>query len=207
VHYAIAWGIPPFRRRRLLQLWKIHVHHNFIGCGTVLDTRRNLAEGRECKCTSSTFSTQNLYFCYWIEDGHKRIWWESEGKLCICINDWFKPNFFLFLAWILRKLKFEIPVIAGPSGRAVCGRSPAEIVGLNTTGDMDVCLLWVLCVVRQRSLRRADHWSRGVPPNVVRRCVWSRNLVNKEALAHCGLSHQKQTKIPVVDFVAPAKCY
>jgi len=28
---------------------------------------------------------------------------------------------------------------AGPSGRAV---------GSNPTGDMDVCLLWVLCVVR-----------------------------------------------------------
>ena len=27
------------------------------------------------------------------------------------------------------------------------GRSPAEIVGSNPTGDMDVCLLLVLCVV------------------------------------------------------------
>jgi len=27
---------------------------------------------------------------------------------------------------------------------------------------MDVCLLWVLCVVRQRSLRQSDHSSRGV---------------------------------------------
>ena len=30
----------------------------------------------------------------------------------------------------------------------VCSRSPTEIVGSNPTGDMDVCLLWVLCVVR-----------------------------------------------------------
>jgi len=37
---------------------------------------------------------------------------------------------------------------AGPSGRAVCGRSPAEIVGSNPSGGMDVCLLLVLCVVR-----------------------------------------------------------
>ena len=29
------------------------------------------------------------------------------------------------------------------------------------------CLLWVLCVVRYRSLRRADHSSRGVLPTVV----------------------------------------
>jgi hypothetical protein len=32
---------------------------------------------------------------------------------------------------------------------------------------MDVCLLWVLCVVRYRSLRRADHSSRGVLSSVV----------------------------------------
>jgi len=51
---------------------------------------------------------------------------------------------------------------------------------------MDVCLLWVLCVVRKRSLRRADHSSRGVLPTVVCRFVWSRNLVNEEALARVG---------------------
>jgi hypothetical protein len=33
---------------------------------------------------------------------------------------------------------------------------------------MDVCLLQVLCVVRYRSLRRADHSSRGVLTTVVR---------------------------------------
>ena len=39
----------------------------------------------------------------------------------------------------------------------------------------------VLCC--QRSLRRIDHSSRGVLPNVARRCVWSRNLENEEAKA------------------------
>jgi hypothetical protein len=43
------------------------------------------------------------------------------------------------------------------------------------------------------SLRRADHSSRGVLPTVMSRCVWSRNLVNEEAMAHWGLSRQKQT--------------
>jgi hypothetical protein len=65
--------------------------------------------------------------------------------------------------------------MAGPSDR-----SPAEIVGSNPTGGMDSCLLSVLCVVRQRSLRRADHSSRGDLPNVV--CS-SRKLVTEEALA------------------------
>jgi hypothetical protein len=59
-------------------------------------------------------------------------------------------------------------------------------------GGMDVYLMWVLCVVRHRSVRRADHSSRGVLPTVMRRCVWCRNLVNEEGLAHWGLSRQKQ---------------
>ena len=62
--------------------------------------------------------------------------------------------------------------------RAAAGRSPAYIVGSNPTGGMDICLLWVSCVVRQRSLRRADHSSRGVIPTLLRRCVWSRNIKN-----------------------------
>jgi len=34
---------------------------------------------------------------------------------------------------------------------------------------MSVCCEW--CVVKNRSLRRADHSSSGVLPTVVRRCV------------------------------------
>jgi hypothetical protein len=48
---------------------------------------------------------------------------------------------------------------------------------------------WMLCVVR--SLRCADHSSRGVLPSVVWRCMWSKNLAHEEALIHCGLLHQK----------------
>jgi hypothetical protein len=52
----------------------------------------------------------------------------------------------------------------------VCGRSLAAIVGSNTVGGMDICLLWVLCVVRERSLRRADPSSRVVLERE-RKCV------------------------------------
>jgi len=38
--------------------------------------------------------------------------------------------------------------VAARSKAWVCGRSPAEIVGLNPTSGMGVCLLWVLYVVR-----------------------------------------------------------
>jgi len=38
--------------------------------------------------------------------------------------------------------------VADRSKAWVCARSPAEIVGSNAAGDMDVFLLWVVCVVR-----------------------------------------------------------
>ena len=38
--------------------------------------------------------------------------------------------------------------VAARSKALVYGRSPAEIVGSIPAGGMDVCLLWVLCVVR-----------------------------------------------------------
>jgi hypothetical protein len=59
----------------------------------------------------------------------------------VCILDRFKPIFPFFLTWLLYKLKCLIPMVAGPSGPAVFGRSPAEIVGSNPTGGLDVCLL------------------------------------------------------------------
>ena len=60
----------------------------------------------------------------------------------------------------------SLPIpVAARTKASVCGRSLAGIVGSNPTGGMHVCLLWVLCVVR--SLRRADHLSRGVLPSVV----------------------------------------
>jgi hypothetical protein len=57
--------------------------------------------------------------------------------------------------------------VAARSKAWVFGRSLAGIAGSNPAGGMDVCLLWVLCVVKQSSLRRADHLSRGVLPSVV----------------------------------------
>jgi hypothetical protein len=42
------------------------------------------------------------------------------------------------------------------------------------------------------SLRWVNHSSRGVLPTMVRRCVWSRSLVNEEALAHSRLFRKKK---------------
>jgi len=54
---------------------------------------------------------------------------------------------------------------------------------------MDIRLL---CVVR--SLRRADHSSGGMLPTAVRRCVWSRNLKNEEAMARVGPQRHRKRK-------------
>jgi len=59
----------------------------------------------------------------------------------------------------------QIPV-AARSKEEVCGHSPAETVVSNPTGEHGC-----LCVVRYRSLQRADHSSSGVLPTSVRRCV------------------------------------
>ena len=86
--------------------------------------------------------------------------------------------------------------VAARSKALVCGRSPAETVGSNPTGGHGyLSVVSVFCC--QRSLRRADHSTRGVLPTVVRRCVWSRNLVNEEVMAHWGVccSGHKQTYI------------
>ena len=83
--------------------------------------------------------------------------------------------------------------------------SPAETVVSNRTGTMDVCLLWVFCIVRQKSLRRANHSSRAVLPTVVRRCMWSRMRMPWPTW---GLLRQKKKKgknILVADVASTSK--
>ena len=50
--------------------------------------------------------------------------------------------------------------------RRFCGRLLVGIMGSNTGECMLVWLLWMFCVARYTSLRRADHPSRGVLPSV-----------------------------------------
>jgi hypothetical protein len=53
------------------------------------------------------------------------------------------------------------------TARWVCGRLLTGIAGSNPAGGIDICLLRLLCVVRQRFLLWADDSSRGVLPSVV----------------------------------------
>ena len=80
------------------------------------------------------------------------------------------PRKYFFVRWISNT---PIPV-AARSTALVCGRSLADIAGSDPDRCMNVCLLWLPCIVRHRSMRRDDHSSRGVLPNVcacVRVCV------------------------------------
>ena len=69
------------------------------------------------------------------------------------------------ISWVEERV-LPVPV-AARSKAGVCGLSLAGIAGSNPAGGMDACLLWVLCVFRWRSQRRADHSSRGFLPSVV----------------------------------------
>jgi hypothetical protein len=86
-----------------------------------------------------------------------------------------------------------IPV-AAPFKACVCGRSISGIVGSNPAGGIDVCLLWVLCVVKERPPHQADHSSRGVLPSVLRlECDRAASTVRRP-WPHWGLSWHKKKR-------------
>ena len=66
-------------------------------------------------------------------------------------------------------------------------RSLVRIASSNPVRSMDVCLMWLLCVVRYRSLLQAGRSSNGILQAVVCHWVWSRNLKKEAALAQVGL--------------------
>jgi len=79
----------------------------------------------------------------------------------------------------------------------VCSHLLAEVTGLNTAGSMDVCLLWVLCVVTYRSLRWADHSSRGVLPTVVYQSDHEASIMRRPwpTRGYCAMGKKKWNKI------------
>jgi hypothetical protein len=54
---------------------------------------------------------------------------------------------YVLMTWLLRAGKILLPIpVAARSKPWVCGHWLVGIAGSNPSGDMDVCLLWVLCV-------------------------------------------------------------
>jgi hypothetical protein len=77
--------------------------------------------------------------------------------------------------------------VAARSKAWVCGHSLAGVGISNTIRSTDVCLVGVLCIVKYRSLRRADHSSRGVPPRV--ECLRVIEVRHRGGLDQLGLSY------------------
>jgi hypothetical protein len=74
--------------------------------------------------------------------------WLSDTYGCNLISQWiFTPESRCGYSFAVIHNNTPVP-FAARSKALVCGRSPAEIVSSNPTGGMDICLLWVLCVVR-----------------------------------------------------------
>jgi hypothetical protein len=83
--------------------------------------------------------------------------------------------------------------MAARSKAWVCGRSPAEIVGSNPAGGLDVCLSCVLGFVRQRSLRQAyDSSRRDLPSGCVVMC----NLESSRMRRPWSYTANKNIRIP-----------
>ena len=76
--------------------------------------------------------------------------------------------------------------VAARSKAGVCGRSPAEIVGLNPTGGHE-CLSVVSDVYCQVEVSVTD-WSlvQRSPTDCGESCVWPWNFLNEEALSTGG---------------------
>jgi hypothetical protein len=89
----------------------------------------------------------------------------EERRLTIC--QW---------AWcIIYEVYCSVPISVAVRFKAwVWGHSHDRTAGSNHAAGMDVRLLWVLRVVRKRSLRRALHSSWRVPPSVM--CLTERDL-------------------------------
>jgi hypothetical protein len=85
----------------------------------------------------------------------------------LCLSNYCPSDTHFFF----KKSDLKAPIPVAPRSQAwVCGLSLAGVADSIPAGVMDVCLLWILCIVRwKRSLWRADPSSRGVPPILV--CV------------------------------------
>ena len=98
-------------------------------------------------------SSLNLMFATllaqtWTEPFERRM--EPNLFLVFCLN---ACNFRHHISNIMSSYWFYLSIqVAAPFKLWVCGHSLAGIAGSNPTGDMDICLLWILCVFSRRGL-------------------------------------------------------
>ena len=113
-------------------------------------------------------STDSCTYTAFIYPHHRRVLVDTEHR----------QGYYL---WNGKLLLAGYTVVAR-SKAWICGRSLSVIAGSNPTSSMDV---WVLCAVRQRSLRLADHQRSPTECGVSR--VWWWSFGNEDAMAHRGL--------------------
>ena len=86
-------------------------------------------------------------------------WWDKSYRLVSLVETWQQNcDCTTSMSYIFRS---PIPV-AVQSKAWVCGHSHARLAGSNPLRVMDVCLFWLLCVVKKNSLRWAEYSSRRV---------------------------------------------
>jgi len=76
-----------------------------------------------------------------------------------------------------------------------CGCWLAGIAGSNPAWGINVCLVWVLCFFRYRSLRRSDHSSRGVVLSVVSDCDLEASTMGRPRPAYGSWSPTREGDI------------
>ena len=115
----------------------------------------------------STISYSHLQSVYL----QRRAWQYASpfNNFLVNLSD-FDVSMSLILILVLYNFTLHILPMTPEATRSkawVCGRSLAGIAGSNPAGGREVCVLWMLCVVRWRLLRQADHSSRRVLSSVV----------------------------------------
>jgi hypothetical protein len=122
-------------------------------------------------------------------DGTRLGGWQQCSAVCATGSSSFRHKMYsITWTWcfvFIQTISYVKPIpVALCSKASVCIHSRSEIVDSNPAKGISVCLLWVLCVVRYKSLLQwVDHSSRGILPTVVPR-VWSGNL---KTVASIGL--------------------
>jgi hypothetical protein len=78
--------------------------------------RRNLGGGKG-KMPLQYFIYLRIFFGYWVEEGQIKNW--GEGVVCLLRTG---SKFLIFLTWLLRKLKFLMPLVdfAPPTPASLC---------------------------------------------------------------------------------------
>ena len=123
--------------------------------------------------------------CSWCAMANAGVTSSGNCRAAICTQ--------LLLLAIITQCILGRPVpVAARSKVCVCSRSLTGIAGSSPAEGGRLSVMSVVCCQVERSLRRADHSSRGVLPPIAGRCLWSRNLKTEEATARVGL--QRQTK-------------